>query len=365
MFTFDLSEKYLTDQETDIFRDCLEQNELEENVWPVFDAMFQSATKRTTPLLLRVYENGELCGLTVVIKCTKYGKAMFKNLLMAALFNGLGIPLLLWIKIGCCMDMMSCPGLVRDPSRSHEIHAAIARFLETQSNAVVIMDYSSNGSLYPHATKLPCLPHALIDTSHMSSIEDFIQQHKNIKKKMRKFSNKGGTYQIECNSFPDGELTELEKCFNSTAERSVLYLPYQDLYLESAKTTGLKDIPGVYYFIARLDGEFVGYQAAIKTGKYLNGMHGAFDRERASNYHAYDILFVKMAEFAIEQGLHTVDLGVVVNVTKAKMVNKTIEMTYYLLSKSVLFKRFLGRLLRVTRLQSDEQLKFRGGSYES
>jgi hypothetical protein len=360
MFTFDLSETYLTDQEIDLFHDCLAENELEQNVWRVFDALFQSATKHTKPLLLKVYESDVLCGLTVIIECTKYGKAMFKNRLMAAFFDGLGIPLLLWVKIGCCMDMLSCPGLVRDPSRTNEIHAAMARFLESQSSAIIIMDYSSNGSLYPQATTLPCLPHALIDTSQMSRIEDFAGLHKNISRKMRKFSNKGGTYQIERNSFPKEYLSDLEKCFNSTADKSVMYLPYQDLYLESAKTTGLKNIPEVYYFIAKLNGEFIGYQAAVKTGKYLNGLHGAFDRERGSNFHAYDILFVKMAEFAIEHGLHTIDLGVVVNVTKAKMVNKTIEMTYYLLSKSALFRWFLSRLLRVTRMQSEEQLKFRG-----
>ena len=359
IFTFDLIETYLTDQEIDSFRDCLAENELEENVWRIFGALFQSATKYTKPLLLKVYENGELFGLTVILKCTKYGKALFKNRLMATLFNGLGMPLLLWVKIGCCMDMLSCPGLVRDPSRTHEVHAAMARFLESRGNAIVIMDYSNNGALYPQATTLPCLPHALIDTSQMSRIEDFTGIHKNIRRKMRKFSNKGGTYQIKQRTFPKEYLSELEKCFISTADKSVFYLPYQDLYLESAKTTGLKDIPEVYYFIARLNGEFIGYQAAIKTGKYLNGLHGAFDRERSSNYHAYDLLFVKMAEFAIEHGLHAIDLGVVLNETKAKMVNKTIEMSYYLMSKSALLKWFLGRIFRVTRMQSEEQMKFR------
>ena len=71
------------------------------------------------------------------------------------------------------------------------------------------------------------------------------------------------------------------------------------LYLDAAKTTSRTEMTEAYYLVARLNGEIVGYQAAIKTGKHLNGMHGAFDWKRAATYHAYSILFVKLAEFAM------------------------------------------------------------------
>jgi hypothetical protein len=107
-----------------------------------------------------------------------------------------------------------------------------------------------------------------------------------------------------------------------------------------------------------MDGEFLGYQAAIKTGQFLNALHGAFDRNRKTTYHAYDILFVKMTEFALEQGLKVCDFGAVLNYTKQKMVNKTLDMSYYLLSKYTFVQWFFHRFLKITKIQSNNQLKF-------
>ena len=96
----------------------------------------------------------------------------------------------------------------------------------------------------------------------------------------------------------------------------MFYLPYQDLYLEAAVNTSETNIETVHYFIATLNGDFLGYQAAIQTGSNLNALHGAFNRNLKTTYHAYDILFVKMTKFAIENGLKTIDFGAVINLTK-------------------------------------------------
>jgi hypothetical protein len=76
------------------------------------------------------------------------------------------------------------------------------------------------------------------------------------------------------------------------------------------------------------------FQAAMQSGKYLNALHGAFNRDLKSNFHAYDILFVKM-------------------------VNKILDMSYYLLSKSFIIRLFFKFLLKLTKIQSKTQLKFR------
>ena len=107
-----------------------------------------------------------------------------------------------------------------------------------------------------------------------------------------------------------------------------------------------------------LKGEFVGYQAAVKTGKHFSGLHGAFDRQRATTYHAYSILFVKMVEFAVEHELKMIDFGVVLNETKKRMVNKTNQLSYFLLSKSALFKWILVRMHHFTRMQGQEQVQY-------
>lgn len=118
-------------------------------------------------------------------------------------------------------------------------------------------------------------------------------------------------------------------------------------------------IDKVYYFVATMNGEFLGYQAAVKIGNSLNALHGAFDRSQRTTYHAYDILSIKMTEFAIKNGLNSIDFGAVLNFTKQKMINKSIEMSYFVLRRFTLIQWFLTALLKLTRIQSNEQLKFR------
>jgi Acetyltransferase (GNAT) domain len=205
---------------------------------------------------------------------------------------------------------------------------------------------------------LPALPHAMIDTSMMSEIHDYVSEHKNIKRKTNNFRNKGGSFDIVSKKLSNEQIDCLKKCFVSTAENSVFYLPYQDLYLNSAITTTGTELNEVYYFIATLNDEFLGYQAAIKSGTHLNALHGAFDRTRKTTYHAYDLLFIQMTKFAIENKLMLIDFGAVLNTTKKKMVNQTIDLSYYLLSKYTVVQWLFNNLLKITKVQGKNQMKY-------
>jgi hypothetical protein len=193
----------------------------------------------------------------------------------------------------------------------------------------------------------------------MNSIEDYTKSHKNIKRKLRVFKNKHGAFKNIDRKLNEAELCSLKKCFQSTAENSVFYLPYQDLYLNAALTTSSTKLENVHYFIATLDNEIIGYQAALKTGEHLNALHGAFDRNRKTTYHAYDILFVKMTEFAIEKGITTIDFGAVINYTKEKMINKSKDMSYFIYSKYYIIQKAFAGILKLTKIQGTEQMKFR------
>jgi hypothetical protein len=175
---------------------------------------------------------------------------------------------------------------------------------------------------------------------------------------MNIFRNNGGEFEIACDVLDEELIASVRKCFISTAEKSIFYLPYQDLYLNSALITSQTKIDNVYYFIMKLNGEFLGYQAAIKTGTCLNALHGAFDRERKTTFHAYDILFVEMTKFAIENGLKTIDFGAVLNITKQRMVNNTIPMSYFVMSKFSFSQKFFCRYMELTKIQGDKQMRF-------
>ena len=358
-YTFELSDEFLSASEIQVFNDFILHEKLDNNIWDIFKSMFFTVVKGTTPLLLRVYRDSSLCGAVILIQCCKYGKALFRNNILAKGMDLIGIPFYLWIKFGCCMDMMSNPGFVKNVAEKDEIYSAVAEFLRNKSILTIINDYSYNSRLYPNASILPALPHAVIDLSSYNSVLDYLKEHKNIRRKLNGFRNKGGSFEVIKQQLKKEEIEHLKDCFLSTAEKSVFYLPYQDLYLNSAINTSQTDLREVYYFIARINGEFLGYQAAIKTGKNLNALHGAFDRNRKTNHHAYDLLFVQMVEFAINHGLSTIDYGAVVSVTKQRMVNRTTEMSYYLFSRFPIVQWIFNYFLKLTNVQGKEQMKFR------
>ncbi len=354
-----LSEHFLTPEEQALFEDYLYNIGLNTQIWKVYECLFQASTKYTKPYLLKVYRQSDLVGCAILIRCTRYGKALFKNKLLARSMDFLGIPFYLWIRFGACMDMMSNQGFIKKGENSKEVFAVMIDFLNHNKFLTIVNDYTHNKSNYPSASVLPALPQALINTSGMGSINDYLDSFKNIKRKLRVFKNKGGEYYLKENRLDSNQLDALKKCFLSTAEKSIFYLPYQDLYLNSALVTSSTKIDKVQYFIATLKGEFIGYQAAIETGQYLNALHGAFDRERKSNYHAYDILFVKMTEYAISKGLKMIDLGAVLNITKQKMVNETIDMSYFVFSRFPIIQKIFKIFLKWTKIQGGEQMKFR------
>jgi len=358
-YTFDIGAKFLSEREIRIFDEFLQHQNLNANIWGVFESLFNSKVSGSIPLIVRVYKNSSLCGCAIIIKCSKYGRSLFNNRFFSNLMDSFGIPFYLWIKFGCCMDMMSNPSFVRDIEKADEIYSAMADFLKRNSFLTIINDYTSNSYLYPGSSILPALPHALIDVSDFKEIQDYIKQHKNIKRKLNGFRNKGGSFEIISKKLSNEQLNHLQKCFISTSENSVFYLPYQKLYLNSAINTSGTELNEVYYFIAKMNGDFLGYQAAIKSGTNLNALHGAFDRTRKTNFHAYDLLFVQMTEFAIDNRLLLIDFGAVLNITKQRMVNRTIDMSYFLFSKYRIVQWLFNNFLKITKVQGKEQMRYR------
>ena len=225
MYTFELTDRYFSVKEKEVFKDYLSFHGLDDSIWEVFSCLFKSAVKNTTPLLLRVFKESELHGAAIVIKCNNYGQSLFKSRVLSGVINLVNVPFYLWIKFGCCMDMMSNPGFCKDPEKADEVCGAMIAYLKEHSILTIINDYTENIALYKKASILPALPHALIETTSMITIGDYMSDHKNIKRKMRVFKNKGGEYIRISSQLNEDQISSLKKCFSSTAEKSAFYLP--------------------------------------------------------------------------------------------------------------------------------------------
>jgi len=66
-----------------------------------------------------------------------------------------------------------------------------------------------------------------------------------------------------------------------------------------------------------------------------------------------------MTEFALENNLLIVDFGAVVNHTKQKMMNKSNDISYFILSKHYIIQKVFSAFLKLTNIQSKKQMKFR------
>ncbi len=357
--SFEISDQFLSPSEQEVFNNFLSQQGLDVSIWKVFQSLFDAPAKKTKPFLLKIFDKDELVGVVILIRCRKYGRTLFSNTFLTGIMNTIDIPFYLWIKFGCCMDMMSNEGFVKNIKDRNVIIKAAIKYLRKNSFLTIVNDYTQNNPLYPEVATLPALPHALIACGSFQTINDYLSNFKNIKKKLRVFKNKGGEFHLIQRKMDEQYLPNFKKCFQATSENSVFYLPYQTLYFSSASHTNQTEIENAYYFIATINGEFIGYQAAIKTGKHLNALHGAFDRTMRSTFHAYDILFVKMVELAIEHQLEYIDFGAVINETKSKMVNEKKEMSYFILSKYKVVEWTFKSFLKLTNIQSKKQLIYR------
>ncbi len=357
-FSFSLSRDYLSKKEQGVFKNHLFHLQLDKSIWEVFNSLFQVRVTDSVPFVLRVFEKGKICGAAIYIRCTRYGKSLFNNKLLAGAVNLVNVPFYLWIKFGCCMDVMSNPGFVSDFNRADEIYYAMSAYMSKTRLLTIVTDFHVNASVHPGASVLPALPHALLDLSYFHSTEDYINQYKNLKRKIRVFNNKGGDCSIIAGRLDNDLLSKMETCFESTTNQSLFYLPYQDLYKLVAKQTAETHLDKVYYFIATLNGELIGYQTAIQTGSHLNALHGAFDRNRKTTSHAYDMLFVKMVEFAIANNLEKIDFGATLNFTKAKMINSPRPISYFIMSRYSLVQSFFKLFLNWTKIQGTKLTQF-------
>lgn len=130
MYSFKLDQRFLDKEETALFENFLDHHGLDNNIWDVFECFFSSSLKGTVPYVLRVYDDLRLCGAAFLIKCSKYGRALFNSVYVSKIIDITGIPFFLWIKFGCCMDMISNPDFIIDPEKEREIYNEMVKFLK-------------------------------------------------------------------------------------------------------------------------------------------------------------------------------------------------------------------------------------------
>ena len=267
-------------------------------------------------------------------------------------------PVHIWIRQGICADIISNHGFVANGYDQETIIPGLLNYLKKVSPCLFVTDLSKNASLHKGAKSFPYTKEGAISLEGMRSIDDYIVNHNNLKRKLRKFEKDGGTIEVHKGDFDKETLELVQKCFLSTIEKSVIRTPFQDHFPTMVLQTCCLKSDRMIHFIARLNGQFLGYHTFIQTGKSLRMIHGAFDRTLKTTQHSYENIITAAADYAIKQKLEIVHFGPIMNETKNRLMNRSFQANIYLYCRNPVYRVFIPFLYRRSSMNAKELRNF-------
>jgi hypothetical protein len=355
---YTLSEEFLSPGEQSLFSAYLKKMDVDETIWELYPCFFKKASKWTRPHVLRVFKDEQLVAAVLLIKCRHVGKSLFRSPLLYKPVDWLKIPVWLWLKVGFGPEVIANPGFFTSNSDKDLIAEKIIRYLGSRSVAFFITDLRRNDSHHGNATIFSYVDEGSVDVSEMSSIQDYIDKHKNLKKKIRSFKNKEGTIEILRGKPEKMDRSILLNCCESTMRKSFVHTPFQDAFLGVIEETLHCDSSSFIHMIAKMNGEITGYHSFLQTGSTLRMMHGAFNRDMKSTYHAYENLILASIDFAINQQLKKVYFGPIMNETKRRMMQTSDPCATYFHSKNPVMRNIFAMMYSKSQLQNKKLMAF-------
>ena len=348
---FTLTREPVNPVEQACFADDLARLGLDEIAWLVLNGTTMTSTPTSIPKVLRGYRAGRLAGVAVVMECRAVGQSLFAQSRMAKLIDALALPIPIWLRQGALTDAGANPGFVAAGVERSDFVAEAARFLRRTYLLGGILEGIDERTAGEYAA-FPFCAYGVVEVEGKQSVDELYADSKNLRRKVNKFRNKGGEIELIRGALAPELSDTVIRCMNSV--KAVLISPFQDNYNNMVLRASSHASERIVHFIARLQGECVGYHSFAQSGKSLHCLSGAFDRTRHSTYHAYENLILANINYCLEQGLHSIHYGMVVNETKAKMMSRfiPIEQRYFVRfsALNVLARKFLS----MTRLTSPE-----------
>jgi len=360
MLTFQLSGEALSERESERFSAWLDRCGADSSVWEVYGCLPGLRSDATQPLVLRVYRDSLLAGASLVLRCRRYGGTLFATPLLRRSVDGFGWSGFIWIRTGFCAETIANPGFAASGEDGTLMAAAMLGFLETRAPFVLVIDRRNQAAVHPGLRPYPYPSDGRVEVSGMADVNDYLAQHRNIKRKRQEFRGRGGTIHVLRGSLDPSTLAQVRACLESTARVGLIQAPFQDLFADLAVATCRCASPAIVHVLARAKDQFLGYHSFVQSGRALHMMHGAFARERATTHHAYENILIESVRCALDLGLQQIRLGPVMNETKRRMVNACEESALYFHSRHRALRLLFSMLHPFTRLNRAAFRRFAG-----
>lgn len=346
---FTLTRDPVTAVEQAAFTDDLAQWGLDGRVWQVWNMLLQTGSRHVRPKVVRGYAaDGRLAGIALIEHCGHTGKSLFANRLLAFMVDHPSFPIFYWERTGLLTDGHSNPGFVAAGLDRHEFFLQAVTFLQKKYMQGCVVDFAdADGGKNYVAT--PFARAGWIDLRGVQTADELYANSKNLRRKIRKFANKGGVIEIVRGPAAPEVQTAALTCMRSNP--LTLLAAFQDNYENMIQASLVTPNPDIVHFVARLEGEIVGYHTFAIVGQRLICLSGAFDRTRHTTFHAYENVLLTSIEFALAEGLTGIETGPIVNATKDKMVpgQRPTEIRFY--TRWTPMRLMLPTMLRQSRLR--------------
>ncbi len=329
ILTFTLTHKPLTLDDQGCFDSDLAMLGLDATVWEILNNTLATSTPSTTPKLLRAYASNQLVGVALVLHCRQGMKAFFAEPL-ATVVDPVGIPQFVWNRSAVMVDQYSNPGfVVAGFDRNVFVEKALYYLQRRYLFGVLLCDKSSS----PAGTfvRSYLMDYGVIRLDSPTVLDEYFTRHKNLKRKLNKFRNKGGNVKTFRGALPESLLEPIVHCLRQAEVHSMGKTPFQDNYVNMSLQSFYSNSQNVVHFVAYLNDDIVGYHSFAISGGQLCCLSGGFDRTQMTTFHAYENLIVESITFGLEQKLSVINYGSIINDTKAKMMQNYVptEVRFY------------------------------------
>lgn len=365
MYSFNLSSDPLTTIEKSCFHDYLLELGLDDYIWMVYNKFLQQGSKYTRPLIIRVRKNNELFACMLLIECRDYGPTMSKLQIVKWMVRRFAIPVYIWMKAGVGAEICANPIFFNRNVGSENDSGEILKLLRKRFLLLFIHDLASNAHLHPTSAVMPYTDESIIDTSGYITIDDYLAEHHNLKKKLKDYQKIGGRIEVLEGILDDQIVMKIKKCVISTGEKSVFKLPYQIDYPDMCMGSANIDNRNIIHFLCRSDEEFYGYHSFIVFKNQIRCLNGAFNRNLVTTHHAYENMIYSVVAYAIERKIQIVYFGPTLNETKKRMMNRFLPAKLYVSSRVPLLLKLFIPVLKRSRLNARELLEFSDISLKS
>ena len=316
-YTFTLTATPVDVVEQAVFAADLRRLGLGDEVWDVLNAMLSAASAHSVPLVLRARCDGRLCGAAYIIECRRPNRTLFDGRI-AEVMDRFGPAQFYWSRVGNLVDASTNVGFVAEgTSRDEFVREALAYLCRRYVSGTVVEPGPPRPG--PGYVAAPLFDHGLLDLRAMGDIDDWLGVHRNMRRKVAKFRNKGGTAEVVHGPLDPASAQAILRCLGSL--RTWVTTPFQDIYGDMVARATVLDSPRLLHVLMRLDGEITGYHSFAESDTALHALSGAFDRERHSNFHAYENMIIETARYCLEHGKTHVEFGPVLNDTKRALMN--------------------------------------------